>query len=71
MKRKKIKRNYAFDFAAAIESFLDFEKIPIADLCEAMRKRLNEIERLGENHGAREAFGKFDEYEVEEDAIKF
>jgi hypothetical protein len=61
-----MRNNYAFDCAAEIETDLDFDDIPIEDLCRAMRERLDRIEKRGD----REAFGFIDSYEVEDDGIQ-
>jgi hypothetical protein len=58
-----MKTNYAFDVAAEIVSDKPFGEIPVSDLCAAMRKRLDEIEKTG----TRDPFSSFDEMEAESD----
>jgi hypothetical protein len=60
--------NYAFDFCAEVESdAATFEQIPIAQLCEAIRRRLDGVEKQGDMG----AFGLIDSYPVEDDGIEF
>lgn len=53
--------NYAFHVAAEIISDKAFKDIPLKDICDAMRERLNQIEA----DGTREAFDAFDSFEIE------
>ena len=62
-----MKTNFAFDFCADIESALDFDQIPVSELCNAIRQRLARVEATND-HGA---FGMIDSFQVEEDGIEF
>ena len=52
----KAKRNVAFDCCASLDTHKDFDKLTVSELVEAMRKRLDDIEK--ENN--LEAFGLVD-----------
>lgn len=56
-----MKRNILFDLAASIETEKEWPDLSTADLVNATRERLNQIEL----EGNAEAFGFCDEYEVE------
>ena len=59
-------RSIAFDCAAEIVTRKTFDELTTAELVAAMRARLDRVEANNE----REAFGLFDEFEVDSDAPK-
>ena len=52
------KTNYMFDCAAEIVTDKPFDEVPVSELVQAMRQRLDRILAIDE----REAFGICDEY---------
>lgn len=61
--------SYAFDCSTEIVSDKPFDKIPVADLIAAMRRRLDCIERNWEWN--RDAFNLFDTAPAEQNPIKY
>jgi len=55
----KAKQNVAFDCCASLDTHKGFDKLTVSELVEAMRKRLDDIEK--ENN--LEAFGLVDSYD--------
>lgn len=61
--RTGVTRSYAFDISAEIISDKPFDEIPIAELCAAMRARLDRVEQ----DNMHEAFVDWDSYVEEEE----